>query len=163
LPARRLRALRTICGSWSRRKGMLAAPANLAVTESHSWYFFGSCVATQAKPSSPRQGNRSINQSRDIRRQCRERRETEGTLRTGLEAVVAAAGGGPCRRRWWRRGAGWWYDAGTLDARGFRRRRARGAAALGETPARARRERAGDAGRSGRRRLGTDGDDMAGG
>ena len=107
--------------------------------------------------------DQSINQSRDIPPPMPgEKRESEGTLRTGLEVVVAAAGGGPCRRRWWRRSAGWWYDAGALDARGFRRA-ARGAAALGEPPARYRRERGGDAGRSGRRRLGTDGDDMAGG
>lgn len=95
-----------------------------------------------------------------------EKREIDkGTLRTGLEVVVAATGVGPCRRRcWWRRSAGWRHDACASDARrvGFRRRRAaRGAAAeVGEAPARARRERAGHAGRSGRRRLGTDGDDM---
>jgi hypothetical protein len=83
-------------------------------------------------------------------------------LRTGLEAVTAATGGGPCRRRWWRMSAGWWYAASALGARGCRRR-ARGAAALGVTPALARRERGGDAGRIGRRRLATDGDDMAGG
>lgn len=135
---------------------MLAAPANLAVTESHSWYFLGSCAASQAV-----RGNRSINHATSAANAGREERR-KSTLRTGLEVVVAATGGGPCRRRWWRRSAGWWHDAGALDARGFRRR-ARGAAALGETPARARRERGGDAGRSGRRRLGTDGDDMAGG
>jgi hypothetical protein len=46
-PVRRLRALRTICGSWSKRKGTLAAPANLAVMESHSSYFFGSYAPNQ--------------------------------------------------------------------------------------------------------------------
>jgi hypothetical protein len=156
LPVRRFRALRTICGSWSRRKGTLAAPANLAVTESHSWYFFGSCA---------------IDQSRDIRRQCRGRTGRKLTLRTGLEVAVAATAGGPWRRRWWRRSAVWWWwygaaarglrsSAARRDDDGERAREEPDAAADAEARARGR----GGAGRSGRRRVGTDGDDdMAGG
>jgi hypothetical protein len=109
--------LRTICRSWSRsrRKGTLAAPANLAVMESHSSYFFGSYV--------PNQGTQ-INSVPFTANARRGERGGESTFRTVLDAVVAVTTDGPCRQRWLTRSAGRSCEASTPEAGGFVRRSA---------------------------------------
>jgi hypothetical protein len=88
-PVRRLRALRTICRSWSKRKGTLAAPVNLAVMESHSSYFFGSYALNQGT---------QINSVPFMANARRGERGGKSTFRTVLDAVVALKARGFMRR-----------------------------------------------------------------
>jgi hypothetical protein len=105
--------LRTSCRSGSRRKGTLAAPANLAIMESHSSYFSRSYAPNQAT---------QINSTPFTANARRGERGGESTFRTVLDAVVVATTRDPCRRRWLMRSTDQSCEASSLKARGFVRR-----------------------------------------